>query len=428
VKRVDAQIEEIDSTLRREKSNLVQRIQNEYEAAVQRESMLSSAYNKQAQRIAGRTDSAAEHAGLLRQVQTTQQTYDMLLKQLNNTMLTAAAPGSAVEILEEAVPAALPSKPTPAKTIALSTFAGAGLVYGIFVLFAFLAQRKLANVFADPGHAGEHLRVPELGVIPRIEPAPSSRRSLTSRLPVALRRTSDVEEKPELVTHERPQSMMAEAFRIALSSLTGGRAHSWKSSFIVTSTGPQEGKTTVAANLAIAAAQTGRSVLLLDFDWRRPRIHNIFEVSNDQGFLDVLSASTPNLAEALAGSIYSTVIPGLSVMPSGRMAEDSSGHIGFNENLRHVMEVLKHRFDTIVVDTPPALHFVDARLIAVHADGVVLVVRAGQTVRESATRVLQGLIRANVPVLGTILNAWDPAGANTEYSRVYETYCKASAE
>ena len=230
---LDAQIAELEETLTVEKSNLVQRIQNEYEAAAGREKMLSQAYGRQAQQIAGKTDTAAEYGTLTREVESTQRVYDQLLEQLNTAHLAAAVPTDTVRIVEDAQPAQEASEPKPTRDIVLGSLAGGGGLFGLFFLLESRKQKRLTKVFVSPGNAGETLELPELGVIPSIEGGGrqpergngrgglQSMRAVRSalggqnKLRLVLKRHSEtLGAQPELVTWQQPPSLLAESFRI----------------------------------------------------------------------------------------------------------------------------------------------------------------------------------------------------------------------
>ena len=442
---MDAQIAELEETLTVEKSNLVQRIQNEYEAAAEREKMLSQAYGRQAQQIAGKTDTAAEYGALTREVESTQRVYDQLLEQLNTAHLAAAVPTETVRIVEDGHPAQEASEPRPTRDIVLGALAGGGGLFGLFFFLESRRQGRLTKVFVSPGNAGETLELPELGVIPSIEGG-GQRERLNSRgglqsvravrealgghnkLRLVLKRNSKtLEAKPELVTWQQPPSLLAESFRITVTSILRGGGPDWRPAIVVTSPGPGEGKTTVASNLAIAMTQTGRRVVLIDADWRKPRLHKTFGVEREPGLVDwLVSAKTPSLEDCLR----TMDIPGLTLMTAGRGAGDDAGSLAFSRRFPLLLEELRDRFDAVIIDTAPALHFVDARQLGRSADGMVLVIRAGETFRESM-RLLHGQLTADgVQLLGTILNDWRPDDKTSSpyYSRQYDAYVKAYQE
>jgi capsular exopolysaccharide synthesis family protein len=148
-------------------------------------------------------------------------------------------------------------------------------------------------------------------------------------------------------------------------------------------------------------------VLLIDADMRRPRLQNLFDLGQGPGLADLLREKTAGEHLTPDEVICPTAIPGLYIMRSGRNS-------GVVSNLLHsarlpaLLEQLRNEFDNVVIDTPPALHISDARVIGRLADAVLLIVRAGQTTRDAAQMVKQRFGEDGTPLLGTILNGWNP--------------------
>lgn len=431
VQRLDAQIREVEQALRKEKADLVRRIQNEYEASLRRERMLSDEYRKQSQKIVSKSDQAAEYAALVREVETTRQFWDVLLKQLNQAMMVFAVPTDNVRIVDPARPSATPSRPRPLRDISMGAGLGGGLVYGLLFLFEYRRLKKLQQVFAAPGYVGAFLRTPELGVIPTIESRQPQRRWLAAngkaRRAAGLLTAGDGdmevprESGPELVTWRQKPSLQAESFRFALTSILGSKDPQWKPVLTVTSPGPGEGKSTVVSNLGIATAETGRRVILIDADWRKARLHTAFGVALEPGLANLI-AGNEVMPESVADFIRPTGIPGLSLMPAGVVRTGHLGPFQVASRMAALLERVKEQFDVILIDTAPALHFADARLIGRLSDGLVLVVRSGETFRKSALRVREQLADDGVPILGTILNDWKPESTGDYYTKQYKVY------
>ena len=431
VQRLDAQIQELEQTLRKEKTDLVRRIQNEYEASLRRERMLSDEYRKQSQKIVSKSDQAAEYAALVREVETTRQFWDVLLKQLNQAMMVFAVPTDNVRIVDPARPAVMPSRPRPLRDISMGAGLGGGLVYGLLFLFEYRRLKKLQQVFAAPGYVGAFLRTPELGVIPTIEARRPQSRWLAAngkaRKAAGLLTAGDGDMEvqreggPELVTWRQKPSLQAESFRFALTSILGSKDPDWKPVLTVTSPGPGEGKSTVVSNLGIATAETGRRVILIDADWRKARLHTAFGVALEPGLANLI-AGDEAMPESMADFIRPTGIPGLSLLPAGVVRTGHLGPFQVASRMAALLERVKEQFDVILIDTAPALHFADARLIGRLSDGLVLVVRSGETFRKSALRVREQFAEDGVPILGTILNDWKPDSTGDYYTKQYKVY------
>ena len=243
--------------------------------------------------------------------------------------------------------------------------------------------------------------------------------------------------RDSLVMTADPGSGAAEAYRILAAEIVrGGRSvgrHAGKTqstgrraapsdaeprTLVITSAGPLEGKTTTAANLAAALGETGRRVLLLDCDFRRPGVHKLYG----------LDSPTPGLGEALEstdehvldGIVTTTEVEGVSVVPSGRPHTQPS-ELFSSRNLQRALDEAKHMADIVIVDTPPILTVSDAAFILPQADGVLLVARAGRTTTEVAARTVELLGRLGTPVLGVALNWAEetirPKGNRSYYRR-----------
>jgi len=422
VQRIDAQITEIDQTLQKEKANLVQRIQNEYEAALRREKMTSDSYNSQTRVITNQSGKSAQHALMKREVEMARQIYNTLLQQANQANVIAALPTNNIRVIEQASVNGIPIRPKPARDIPMGSGLGLAVAVGIVFLREQLKARKLAKVFTTPGHMFTALRLPELGAIPTLGPVVaenSIRRLSFGKTKIALETTSA--EPKELVAWSQRSSLSADSFRYTLTSLLGGERP--PQLVIVTSPGPGEGKTTFTTNLAAAAAATGRRTLLIDGDVRRARLHKLFDTPLHPGLTELLAAD--KLADEVLESphIRSTSVPGMFLLPAGSLQiGESPAEILFSAKLAALLTALKREFDLILVDTAPALHFPDARLLGKFSDGVVLVIRSGVTQRDIAQSVAQRFLIDRVPVLGTVLNDWSlDANSAYDYGAYYTT-------
>jgi receptor protein-tyrosine kinase len=218
----------------------------------------------------------------------------------------------------------------------------------------------------------------------------------------------------ELATLQRSPSLMAEAFRGVLASIAFSDYAKSPRVIAVTSAKPNEGKTTVIVNLALALTRTRRSVLLVDGDIRRPRLHQIFDLPNETGLSDLLTTGAGALD--LAAHIRKNVMPGLSLLTSGS-ALDMPDEPLHTSNFSEAMRELRREFDVILIDTPPILLMADARLISRCCDGVLLVVRMSLTRKDEALEAAQRLARDGAPLLGTIIN--DHASASSSYNSYY---------
>jgi capsular exopolysaccharide synthesis family protein len=181
---------------------------------------------------------------------------------------------------------------------------------------------------------------------------------------------------------------------------------------MVSSPGASEGKTTVACTLAMAYAEALRTVLIVDCDMRRPRVHRIFGVPNEGGLARLLSERlSPDDdvfdSRSLFLELQRTGRAGVSVLTSGE-APDGTSNLLHSRRFCQLIEQARRQFDVVLLDTPPMLQFADARIVASVADGALLVVRSGQTLRDAALAARKQLDEDGIPLVGVVLNDWDP--------------------
>jgi len=185
---------------------------------------------------------------------------------------------------------------------------------------------------------------------------------------------------------------------------------------LVTSPGPGEGKSTSVSNLAITMAQMGSRVLLIDSDLRRPVLHSIFKVDRRIGLSNVLVGRT-----SIEEAVQKTEIENLFVMPCGTLPPNPSELLASNAMTR-ALEEMKTMYDIVLFDSPPIIAVTDAAVLSSRLDGVILVVKAGQTDREAAYRAYTLLKNVNSRVLGALLNGVQVESMYGSYYYYYHYY------
>ena len=414
VRKMDAQVAELENMLNNERANLLKRLQNEYDVAARREKAITGAYSAQSRAVYGNLDKAGEYAMIKREADTARQTYNTLLQQLNQSNIVAALPATYVRVIDQANPPTQPYAPEPRREIASGALGGGVVAAGLLLLREFLRLRKLRNVFTAPGHSSDVLNLRELGVIPsRLEDRPKHR--LLPQLRRRLGSENTLDRSYTSAWNGRP-TVWSESFRFILTSLVYGKTAEDHRTLVITSAGPAEGKTTVAGNLAIVAAESGRRVLVIDADVRKPHLHDVFEVSVQHGLRDLLTSSEPLEFIDCGAYIKPTKFTGVSILTAGLGLVDESGELLFSSRIPLLIRRLREQYDLVLIDTAPALMFSDARRIGVSADGVVLVVRGSRTLRDSALTTLRSFADAHIPVIGTVLNDCGSDQMNSYYS------------
>jgi capsular exopolysaccharide synthesis family protein len=214
-----------------------------------------------------------------------------------------------------------------------------------------------------------------------------------------------------LITLQQPSSAASEAYRTLRMNLQYATLDSALRSLLVTSPGPDEGKSTTLANLAVTMAQMERRVIMVDCDLRRPHLHQIFGLDNQVGF------STMMLDEEMLKSppLQSTGVDNLRLLPSGQLPPRPADLLG-SQRMEVVIARLLEEADTLLFDAPPVVGVTDAIVLATKVDAVLLVVSAGETKRESAQIAIERLRNVNAHIVGSVLNnAPLSAGFNSYY-------------
>jgi capsular exopolysaccharide synthesis family protein len=202
----------------------------------------------------------------------------------------------------------------------------------------------------------------------------------------------------EPITIENPKSPVSESYRTLRTNIMFSSLDKKVQTIMVTSSGPKEGKTTVASNLAVIMAQAGCKTVIIDCDLRKPRQHIVFNISNQIGLSNYL------IGEALiADVIKQTRVENLQLLPSGIRPPNPAELLG-SEKMWSFVELLKNYYDYIILDTSPVVIVTDAQLVSQYADGCLLVVATGEADREAAVKAKELLTKVNSKILGVVLN------------------------
>jgi capsular exopolysaccharide synthesis family protein len=421
LKRAQAELASLEAAFHHDRAAILKRIKNEYEESSRKEKLLSSAYQAQTAQVTGEGEKSIQYKILKREADSNRQLYDSMLQQLKESTIASAMRASNVHVVDPAEAPQRPYKPKPVQS------AGMGLLLGIFLGAAFIVMRESADrTIQQPGDCPLYLNLPELGIIPsgknenrkKLQAQPRALAAAAGSSSVALAIPGQISQadKVELMTWNRKPSLVAESFRSTLISIlfSGENGESPKV-LVVSSAGPEEGKSTVVSNLAIAIAEVGQKVLLIDADMRRPRQHEIFSIDNKRGLSSLLRERTVlNGDRSLGGLIRETEVPGLFVLTSGPETFAATTLI-YNSHMPELLAYAREEFDTVLIDTPPMLQISDARVLGRMADKVILVVRAGLTTRDAAIAARQRFSEDGAKLLGTILNDWNPKNNSTRY-------------
>jgi capsular exopolysaccharide synthesis family protein len=273
------------------------------------------------------------------------------------------------------------------------------VIFGL--LFAFTIE-SLDNTVKTPEAAEEIVGAPVLGVVPMLSPA---KHHVIGEAPLR-----------DLAVLKDSTSLAAEACRSIRTNMLFISAQKEFSVFSVTSPGPQDGKTTVAINLAIAMAQAGGKVLIIDADMRKPRIHRSFGLKSDKGLSSIVVGDA-QLRDALCKS----EVPNLDVLPCGPIPPNPA-ELLHTERFRQILAECRGLYERVILDSPPIGPVTDPAIIGSSADGVVLILRAGHTTREAAQYARRQLGDAGARILGLVINQTDRKGSGYGYGYGYRYY------
>ncbi|MDQ5826958.1 MAG: CpsD/CapB family tyrosine-protein kinase [Chloroflexota bacterium] len=216
----------------------------------------------------------------------------------------------------------------------------------------------------------------------------------------------------DLVTLHDPTGAASEAYRMLRTSLFYAVVDTPPKVIVLTSPSPGEGKSTTTANLGVTLAQVGKSVLTLDCDLRRPRLHSMFDVHNETGLADILTGGHK------MEEVWREPIPGLKLICAGPPPPNPAELLS-SQRFAEFLSEMRRKFDYVLVDTPPVGR-ADAAVLAASADGVLLILDSQRTRKGSLRQALRGLRGVGANVLGTVMNNFEVSrGGNTPYSYPY---------
>jgi polysaccharide biosynthesis transport protein len=411
VQRMQAQMKEIDVLLEEQKRKILENMGNDYNAARQREGLLNEALNEQKTEVNSQAQSMVEYNILKRQAEANKLMYDGLLTKLKEANIAAGLKSSNIRVVDPAMIPSHPSRPAKARNIGLSFLVG--LVGGIGLA---LLREYLDNTVKTPDDIENLARLPALAVVPSFtgEDGIGRRGRFMSGAS-----SNGHEKRIELVAQHLPKSQMSEAFRALRTALLLSQADHPPQVILVTSALPREGKTTAAANLAVTLAQLGDRTLLIDADLRKPGVGRLLNMTD--GNYAGLSSYLAGVSGLELVAVPHPTIPNLVAIPTGPLPPNPADLLS-SHKLADALRELRSQYKFIVIDSPPIMAATDAVILSVQADGVVLVVRSGETPKEAFTRARDLLTSVKCHLLGVVLNAVDSRAPDYYYSYRYYPY------
>jgi len=342
-------------------------------------------------------DKEIQYSMLKRDVETNKHMYESLLKRIKETEVTGELKTTNIRVIDKATVPKSPVKPKKKLNLLIALFVGLMGGGGLAFLFEGLDQSV-----RTPEDVKNHIKLPALASI-------------------AIPKDDDKGVAPEFITEKKPRSTISESYRSLRTSIMFTAVEHKRKTLAFTSSGPQEGKTTSAINLAIVMAQAGEKTVLVDADLRKPRIEKAFDMEAEHGLTGIL-AGRENLDEA----IRKTDNNNLDIITCGLIPPNPSELLG-SSKMDELLEELENRYDRVIIDTPPVLAVTDAVVLSGKVDGTIVVVKGGDTNRHALLKtkeILESVHSSNL--IGVVLNMVETGkgGGHYYYYQYYGKYGK----
>lgn len=395
VVRLRDQVNEIQSFIDGERKRTVQRIQNDYHAAVGREKLVSASVSQQKTEVGKINQLLIQHNMLEREFDTNQQLYQSLLQKLKDATVSAGLKATNIHIVDPAIAPSLPIRPR--KTLNLLAGLIVGLLLGISLAVVLEGLEHSSIKTAED--VEKLLPVTCLALIPMAGSSSSrygyglAKKAATPPLPYG---------RLGLTVLNDPTSPVAESYRALRSAILFSTAPQPPQTMVVTSAQPHEGKTSTSINVAAVLAQNGARVLIIDADLRNPGVARSLGMTNRKGLSGVLTGAY-GVNEAIE-QVESTT--SLWVLTAGPHPPNPAELLS-SSKMESLMSELRQRFDHVVVDSPPVLLVTDATILSTMVDGVLLVAESGVTPPGALARAHRTLGIAGGKVLGVVVNKVD---------------------
>jgi tyrosine-protein kinase Etk/Wzc len=335
-----------------------------------------------------------ELAQLQRQRLGAERTYSALDEKLQEARVAEQSKLGYATVIRPAFPSPAPFAPNRKLNLMVGLLLGLGL--GVA---AAIAKVRLDHRFHRPDDL-KTLDIPLIGTVPDTTDLLKKEFGNQKTIDVGGRQVDT-----HLVALLNPMATASETYRALRTSVQFSRPDVVIKTILVTSSNPGEGKSITAANLAAVFAQSGRSVLLIDADLRRPTVHSKFGLSREPGLVQQLFTET-----AFDASLATEVADDLWVMAAGALAPNPSELLG-SKRMRDLLTAIQERFDIVILDAPPVLAATDAVLLSTQADATLVVVRAGETRDYDLRSSLDALQGVGAKVIGTVFNGFDVSKA-----------------
>lgn len=380
---------------------VIKSIKNEYELAKSKEESLRAALSGSKAEALNLNEKFIQYGVLLREVETNRQLYDALIKRIKEESVTEEIRTVDVWIVEKAGIPGTPVRPKKSLNILLGIIVG--LFGGVGLTFFF---DYLDNTIKSPDDVENRLGLAVLGMVPLLHA-----------------KEGNIEE----LLIKNPQATFSEHYKNLRTALLLSSASKPPQNILVTSMGPEEGKTVTSVNLALTIAESEYSVLLIDSDLRKPRVHSVFGLNNAKGLSTYLAGTSSSI------NIIKGPRENLSIIPAGPLPPNPSELLG-SYKLHELIRVLKERYNIIIWDSPPLMTVTDSFILSKVLDGTVIVTKAGKTTFDIVRRGLKAIrgrraADSESRVLGVVINAIDVKKSDYYYyKQYYRSYYSSKEE
>ena len=409
VKEIDQQIqvlqEQVKESRERAASIVKSNLGIRYNQALAHERALRTAFDQQKVETLAQNQAAINYRIIQQEIETNKSLLDSLLQRSKQNDISAAGVQNNIHVIDYAV--------APTEALGPRRLLNTTLALALSLAFAVglaLLLEYLDDTIGTPDEVQKRLGLPTLSLIPSV------RGKLRSDLRNAFR--GEVRHAhPELLIHTGNQSPLAEAYRHLRSTMLLSSTGPKPKTLLITSSQANEGKTTTTVNIAASLAQMGAKVLLIDADMHRPCLHKMFDVENVRGLSTILAGEVEefDLDDLIAQDQQS----GISLLPAGPVPTNPT-ELLCKEQMKHLLDIVRPRFNYIIIDSPPIITFTDSVIISSMVDGVLLVVHGNKVSRDLVRCSKEILGRVGARIFGVILNNVNPSPADYFYFRRYK--------
>jgi polysaccharide biosynthesis transport protein len=387
--RVKSELNVLQAKQNQEIRRIIKTVENRYDLAKSNTQNLREMLDKTKKETVSLNEKFVQYEILKREIESHQNIFNALVSRTSEQSVTEKAQNINVWVVEKAQVPLFPSKPNRRRNILL------GIIMGLFggVGLALFIE-YLDNTIKTPDDIEERYNIPVLATISK------SKNKIESLYTVVL---------------DEPSSALAESFKSLRAPILLSSSDSPPKTILVTSMAPKDGKTTIATNLAIAIAESGNKVMLIDCDLRRPMLHKIFGLENTKGLSTFISGTSDI-------KIVQDVQPkNLGIITSGPIPPNPS-ELLISKRLKDLVHLLKDKFDFIIFDTPPLISVSDTLIVSKIVDASIIVTRFGKTTYDMMNHGLKQMAGIDSKVIGTVINAVDEKKSGYHY---YYHYNKA---